>query len=78
MLRSAVAAAVCGVCGRRAHPPRLRLTLAKLGAVLPIELMLHAAVLQDPYRMGYLAVETLVAAKQGRTPPPRVFVASRR
>ena len=36
--------------------------------------VLHAAVLQDPYRMGYLAVETLVAAKQGRTPPPRVFV----
>jgi ribose transport system substrate-binding protein len=31
---------------------------------------LYATVLQDPYRMGYLAVETLVAATQGRPPPP--------
>jgi predicted amino acid-binding ACT domain protein len=53
LLRSAVAAAVCGVCGRRAHPPRLRLTLAKLGAVLPVELMLHAAVLH--LHLSYVA-----------------------
>jgi ribose transport system substrate-binding protein len=36
---------------------------------------LYATVLQDPYRMGYLAVETLVAATQGRPPPlPKQFV----
>jgi ribose transport system substrate-binding protein len=33
--------------------------------------MLYAAVVQDPYRMGYLAVKTLVAATQGHSPPPR-------
>jgi ribose transport system substrate-binding protein len=31
---------------------------------------LYAAVVQDPYRMGYLAVKTLVAATQGHPPPP--------
>src|SRR4051794_25924828 len=38
LIRAAVATGACDVCGRRAHPPRMRLTLAKLAAVLPLEL----------------------------------------
>ncbi len=36
--------------------------------------VLYAAVVQDAFRMGYLAVETLVAATQGRPPAPEKFV----
>src|SRR5450759_341247 len=32
----------CEVCGRLPHPRKLRLTLAKLTAVFPVELFLHA------------------------------------
>ena len=41
----------CDVCGRLPHPRRLRLTLAKLVAIAPVELALHAAVLaaHPPY-----------------------------
>ena len=35
----------CEVCGRLPHPHKLRLTLAKLTAVFPIELLLHALVI---------------------------------
>ena len=53
LLLGAVTSATCRVCGRRPHPPRLRLTLAKLGAVLPLELVLHALVLH--YHLSYVA-----------------------
>jgi ribose transport system substrate-binding protein len=36
--------------------------------------VVYADVLQDPYRMGYLAVEELVMALQGHPPPYKVFV----
>lgn len=51
-LRSAVTAGMaCEVCGRMPHPRRLRLTLAKLAAIFPVEFALHAAViaLHPPY-----------------------------
>lgn len=51
-LRSAVTAGMaCEICGRLPHPRRLRLTLAKLAAVFPVELALHAGVLalHPPY-----------------------------
>ncbi|WP_341312670.1 substrate-binding domain-containing protein [Paraburkholderia sp. IMGN_8] len=36
--------------------------------------VVYADVVQDPYRMGYLAVETLVGALQGQPPRSKVFV----
>lgn len=36
----------CDTCGRLPDPPRLRETLAKLAAVFPIELLVHAVVLR--------------------------------
>ena len=36
--------------------------------------VVYADILQDPYRMGYLALEALVAALQGHPPRPKVFV----
>jgi hypothetical protein len=62
-LVSAVTAGLsCDVCGRLPHPKRLRLTLAKLAAVFPVELALHAAVvrLHPPYlvTVSVLAVVT--------------------
>src|SRR3954469_22672262 len=45
-LRTAlVGGQACEVCGRLPHPRRLRLTVAKLLAVFPVELALHAIVL---------------------------------
>ena len=35
----------CDVCGRLPHPRRLRLTVAKLLAIFPVEFALHAIVL---------------------------------
>lgn len=46
LVHDAVTGAVCQICGRHSHPPRLRLTLAKLAAVLPVEMLLHAVVVQ--------------------------------
>jgi hypothetical protein len=62
-LRKAVTAGVaCEVCGRLPHPRRLRLTLAKLAAILPVELALHAGILamHPPYlvSVGLLALIT--------------------
>jgi ribose transport system substrate-binding protein len=34
----------------------------------------YAAILQDPYRMGYLALASLVEALQGHPPPRTIFV----
>ncbi|MFM0291550.1 MULTISPECIES: substrate-binding domain-containing protein [Paraburkholderia] len=36
--------------------------------------VIYADVLQDPYRMGYLALEGLVSALQGHPPRPQIFV----
>ena len=36
--------------------------------------IIYADVLQDPYRMGYLAVEAMVGALQGHPPRSKVFV----
>jgi hypothetical protein len=52
----------CDVCGRLPHPRKTRLTLAKLAAVLPVELAVHAAVLRS--HLSYLlsvAVLTVTA-----------------
>ena len=54
----------CEVCGRLPHPRKLRLTLAKLTAVFPIELLLHALVIHvhTPYALTVtiLAITTTV------------------
>ncbi|TCO32334.1 hypothetical protein EV644_101978 [Kribbella orskensis] len=49
--RAVTAGTACDVCGRLPHPARLRLTLAKLAAIFPVELALHALILQmhPPY-----------------------------
>ncbi|MFB7875755.1 amino acid-binding protein [Nocardia sp. NPDC056064] len=50
-VRPRVTALACEVCGRLPHPERRRLALAKLAAVFPVELALHALVihLHPPY-----------------------------
>ncbi|MFC6011188.1 amino acid-binding protein [Nocardia lasii] len=50
-VRPCVTALACEVCGRLPHPGRTRLTLAKLAAVFPVELALHALVIRwhPPY-----------------------------
>ena len=50
----------CDVCGRLPHPRRLRLTLAKLVAIAPVELALHAAVLAAhlPYLVAVAVLAT--------------------
>jgi hypothetical protein len=53
LLLGAVTSAACRICGRHPHPSRTRLTLAKLGAVLPVEFVLHAIVLH--YHFSYIA-----------------------
>jgi hypothetical protein len=57
--RATSAALACETCGRLPHPPRLRLTLAKLAAVLPIELAAHAAFLH--LELPYLVTVSLLA-----------------
>ncbi|MEU2253314.1 amino acid-binding protein [Nocardia xishanensis] len=54
--RPPVHALACDVCGRLPHPPRTRLALAKLAAVFPVELALHALVirLHPPYLVAVL------------------------
>lgn len=49
-------ALACDVCGRMPHPRRVRLTMAKLGAVFPVELALHALVIHyhPPYLLTVL------------------------
>ncbi|MFF1823377.1 amino acid-binding protein [Kribbella sp. NPDC058245] len=64
-LRTAlVGGEACEVCGRLPHPRRLRLTVAKLLAVFPVEFALHAAVLalHPPYivAVAVLVVTTTV------------------
>ncbi|MDQ3885532.1 MAG: amino acid-binding protein [Actinomycetota bacterium] len=51
----------CDVCSRLSHPHRFRLTLAKLVAVFPVELLLHAVVIY--YHLSYaLTVALLTVA----------------
>lgn len=45
--RTATHDLACESCGRLPHPHRGRLTLAKLAAVFPIELLLHALVIRQ-------------------------------
>lgn len=52
-------ALACEVCGRLPHPRRTRLALAKLAAVFPVELALHALVIH--YELPYLLTVTLLA-----------------
>lgn len=66
-LRSAVSAGTaCEVCGRMPHPGRVRLTLAKLAAIFPVELGLHAGVgaIHPPYlvAVSVLAITTTALA----------------
>jgi hypothetical protein len=49
----------CEVCGRLPHPHKLRLALAKLTAVFPIELLLHALVIY--FHLSYVLTVTLLA-----------------
>ena len=49
----------CEVCGRLPHPCKLRLALAKLAAVFPIELFLHALVVY--FHMSFVLTVTLLA-----------------
>ncbi|MFJ9370341.1 amino acid-binding protein [Nocardia sp. NPDC101769] len=49
----------CEVCGRLPHPKRTRMALAKLAAVLPVELALHALVIH--FELPYLATVSVLA-----------------
>ncbi|WP_040797857.1 amino acid-binding protein [Nocardia higoensis] len=51
----------CDVCGRLPHPPRKRLAIAKLAAVFPVELLLHAAVIRwhPPYLVTVLLLTVI-------------------
>lgn len=49
----------CEVCGRPPHPRRLRLALAKLAAVFPVELLLHALVVS--LHLGYALTVTILS-----------------
>ncbi|MFD6395171.1 amino acid-binding protein [Nocardia sp. NPDC060249] len=63
-VRPRVTVLACEVCGRLPHPGRTRLTLAKLAAVFPVELALHALVvhLHPPYLLtvALLTVTTTI------------------
>src|SRR5512133_2506085 len=52
----------CEVCGRMPEPPKARLTLANVAAMLPIELLVHALVVEThlPY-VAKVLVLTLTA-----------------
>ncbi|RZU10246.1 hypothetical protein EV645_6708 [Kribbella rubisoli] len=54
----------CDVCGRLPHPRRLRLTLAKLVAIAPVELALHAVVLatHPPYLVSVAVLASVTTA----------------
>ena len=56
------AALACDVCGQLPHPPKVRLTLANVAVMLPIELLVHAAVVNTelPYLQKVLVL-TLTA-----------------
>jgi len=49
----------CEVCGRLPHPRKLRLTVAKLASVFPVELLLHALVIH--FHTSYALTVTVLA-----------------
>lgn len=59
---SARAAPACDVCGQLPHPRKVRLTLANVAVMLPVELLVHAAVVNTdmPYFQKVLVL-TLIA-----------------
>jgi hypothetical protein len=59
---AAAAALTCDVCGQLPHPHKVRLTLANVAVMLPIELVVHAAVVNTemPYLQKVLVL-TLTA-----------------
>lgn len=57
--RAGTSGLACEVCGRLPHPRKLRLTLAKLTAVFPIELLLHALVIH--FHVSYALTVTVLA-----------------
>jgi hypothetical protein len=61
-LRTSGAEWACEICGQLPHPHKFRLTLANLAAMLPIELAVHAAVMNTgmPYLQKVLVL-TLTA-----------------
>lgn len=59
MRQTEIHALACEVCGRLPHPTRTRLALAKLAAVLPVELALHALVIH--LELPYLATVASLA-----------------
>ena len=48
----------CEVCGRLPHPRKLRLALAKLAAVFPVELLLHGLVVY--FHMSFVLTVTIL------------------
>jgi hypothetical protein len=50
---------LCDVCGRLPEPAKTRLTLANVAAILPIELLVHALVVNTP--LPYLAKVVVLA-----------------
>ncbi|AYF79589.1 amino acid-binding protein [Nocardia yunnanensis] len=59
MRQTEIHALACEVCGRLPHPRRTRMALAKLGAVFPVELVLHAVVIH--LELPYLAAVLILA-----------------
>ncbi|MCG2624132.1 amino acid-binding protein, partial [Arthrobacter sp. I2-34] len=55
---TAGAALACDSCGQLPHPEKVRLTLANVAAMLPIELLVHAAVVHAalPYVLKVLVL----------------------
>ncbi|WP_369637966.1 amino acid-binding protein [Nocardia sp. JMUB6875] len=59
MRQTEIHALACEVCGRLPHPKRTRMALAKLAAILPVELALHALVIH--LELPYLATVSILA-----------------
>ncbi|GAA2491247.1 amino acid-binding protein [Nocardia seriolae] len=59
MRQTEIHALACEVCGRLPHPRRTRMALAKLAAVFPVELALHALVIH--LELPYLATVSILA-----------------
>ncbi|MDQ1622380.1 MAG: hypothetical protein QOH19_798, partial [Actinomycetota bacterium] len=56
--RNTADALACDSCGQLPHPAKTRLTLANVAAMLPIELLVHAAVVNAalPYVVKVLVL----------------------
>ncbi|MDR7081059.1 hypothetical protein J2X01_000328 [Arthrobacter ginsengisoli] len=62
----------CDSCGQLPHPAKGRLTLANIAAMLPIELVVHAAVVNTalPYVVKVLVLMVLKGRTSWRTVSP--------